>query len=100
MDNVRALWLAVALLLCSVSSQKIPSYKQSYSMKAGVDRSGAAKGEGEDKNASEKASPGVEKIKIKIADPPTLSRIPAPHRQVTCFAPDNFGFRAPIEMRK
>lgn len=69
-------------------------------MKAGVDRSGAAKGEGEDKNASEKASPGVEKIKIKIADPPTLSRIPAPHRQVTCFAPDNFGFRAPIEMRK
>ena len=86
--------------MCSVSSQKIPSYKQSYSMKAGVDRSGAAKGEGEDKNASEKASPGVEKIKIKIADPPTLSRVPAPHRQVTCLAPDNFGFRAPIEMQR
>lgn len=60
-------------------------------MKAGADKHAAAKNEeGGDNNVSEKASPGVEKIKIKIADPPTLSRVPAPHRQDV--APDNCVF--------
>ena len=68
----------------SVCSQKIPSFKQGYGAKgasADRDRAGVAKKENDvDKNASEKASTDVEKVKIKIADPPTLNRVPAPHR--------------------